>query len=548
LNNHSTTPPPLRFGGQVFHHHSTTPPTPSASEDKYSTIIPNFYKKKPMPSPSLPPFEDLDMSAEDFRKTGYAVIDSIADYYSSIRERRIISESSSHEIEKTFEEQLPIIGQDADSIFAEWNQRVLPHCTHLGSPRYFGFVNGSGNMISVYASALATAINMNSGGWKAGPAATEIERRSIAWLAELIGYNKDCGGLFLGGGTIANFSALLVALRNTAAYDTTIDGLQSESRTGKFTLYMSDHEGHISIVKAADMLNLGRHSIRRVPSNDDLTMNTVALEEMIETDRAKGMIPFCVVAQVGSINVGVVDPLDEIARICQKNTIWFHADGACGAVGAMLPEKKHLFKGLEEADSITLDPHKWLYIPYECGCLLVKDKEKQRRTFSTSAPYLQGTLPNDYNGMDYFDYGPQMSRGFNALKVWMSIKHYGKEGYQKLLRQNIICAQHLEGLVRSSEIFISLHKPELFIYSFQFFPKSLREKSNTENINTRLDEMNQKITNEIMESGFAFIMTSKIKGRTIIRLSICSHRTTVEDIERVFERLEEIGRRLEVVE
>lgn len=497
---------------------------------------------RPAPPTVEPTFESFDMAAEDFKALGYEVIDVLANYYASIRQRRIVSESGSKEIEEVFKERLPQTGQAPEVVFDDWKERVLPHSTHLGSPRYFGFVNGSGTMMGVFAEALAAAVNMNAGGWKAGPAATEIERRCIAWLAELIGYNTDCGGLFLGGGTVANFSALLTALRNVAAYDTTQEGLQSDERKGRYTLYMSDHEGHISIVKAADMLNLGRNAIRRVPGNDDLTMNTTALEKRIDEDLRNGCVPFCVVAQVGSINVGVVDPLEDIARICKERNLWFHADGACGAVGAMLPELAHLYKGLEKADSVTLDPHKWLYIPYECGCLLVKNAEKLRHTFSIAAPYLQDA--SGYNGLDYFEYGPQMSRGFNALKVWMSLKHYGKEGYQKLLRQNLLCAKHLHQLVSASSDFVPAHKPELFIYSFRAFPAKLGEEKNAATVDVYLDKLNQRIADEITASGFAFIMTSKIKGRVVIRLSICSHRTTLQDIEAVFERLKQIGERL----
>ena len=492
---------------------------------------------------TTPIFESLDMDTESFRKLGYEVIDTIAAYYDSIRDRRIISESGSAEIANCFQEDLPATGASAQSVIDEWKTKVLPHSTHLGSPRYFGFVNGSGNMISVLADALATTVNMNAGGWKAGPAATEVERRSINWIAELIGYPSPCGGLFVGGGTIANFSALLVALRNKAGYNTTEEGLQSDQRKGRFTVYMSDHEGHISIVKAVDMLNLGRNCIRRVPSHSNLTMNADALSAMIAADKEKGLVPFCVVAQVGSINVGVVDPLEDIASICAQHNLWFHADGACGAVGAMLPEKTHLYKGLEKADSVTLDPHKWLYIPYECGCLLVKEEERLRRTFSIAAPYLQGTLPTDYKGLDYFEYGPQMSRGFNALKVWMSLKYHGKAGYQKLLRQNIACAQHLHQLVLGSKDFMPMHEPELFIYSFRYVPAYLHTRD-TDQPNSYLDQLNQRITDEIMASGFAFIMTSKVRGHIVIRLSICSHRTTLTDIESVFQRLQQIGGRL----
>jgi glutamate/tyrosine decarboxylase-like PLP-dependent enzyme len=401
-------------------------------------------------------------------------------------------------------------------------------------------------MIATLAEALAAAVNMNSGAWKPAPSATEIERRTIAWIAELIGYPAQCGGLFTSGGTMANFTALLTALRNTAPYDTTIEGLQRQGHQGRFTVYMSDHEGHVSITRVADLLNLGREAIRKVPSHDDFRMDVQALERMLDKDMAAGDIPFCVVGQVGSINVGAIDPLEDIARVCQERGLWFHADGACGAVGAMLPEMRPLYKGLEQADSVTLDPHKWLYIPYECGCVLVKNPEKLRRAFSMTAPYLRGTLPTEYTGLDYFEYGPQMSRGFKALKVWMNLKHYGVEGYQRLLRQNVACAKHLDRLVRASEGFEALHDPTLFIYSFRYAPKDLRSAAGEsaekeEEINVHLDRVNQQIADEIQLSGLAFLMTTKVHGRTVLRLSICSHRTTLEDIDMVFAKLKELG-------
>jgi aromatic-L-amino-acid decarboxylase len=349
---------------------------------------------------------------------------------------------------------------------------------------------------------------------------------------------------------MANFTALETALRNVAPYDTTPEGLQKRNSPGQFTIYMSDHEGHVSISRVADLMNLGRNAVRRVASRDDFSMDVIDLERMLDEDMAKGAIPICVVAQVGSINVGIVDPLDDIARICSERGLWFHADGACGALGAMLPEKKALFSGLEKADSVTLDPHKWLYIPYECGCVLVRDPEKLRRAFSMNAPYLRGTLPTEYTGLDYFDYGPQMSRGFKALKVWMSLKHYGVEGYRTLLRQNVRCAEYLDELVRGSPDFEVLHEPVLFIYSFRYAPEALRrqaeESSNeAEKINAYLDRLNQLIADEIQLSGVAFLMTSKIRDRVVLRLSISSHRTTLSDIDLVFSELIYLGAKLQ---
>ena len=290
-------------------------------------------------------FDNLDLKPDEFRKLGYRVVDMITEYYASIDEVRVFPASTSAEVEQVFKEALPQTGQDPDTILDEWQSKVLPYATHLGSPRYFGFVNGSGTMMGTLAEALAASVNMNPGGWLAAPSATEIERQTIAWMAELIGYSTDCGGLFTTGGTMANFTALQTALRNNAPYDTTSKGLQEGQFPGKFKVYMSDHEGHISIVRVVDLLNLGRDSICLVKSHEDFSMDTADLELKLDEDKSNGNIPLCVVAQVGSINVGVIDPLEEIARICRQRNIWFHADGACGAVGAMLPEKKIQYRG-----------------------------------------------------------------------------------------------------------------------------------------------------------------------------------------------------------
>lgn len=491
-------------------------------------------------------FVSLDLSPQEFRELGYRVIDMIADYYSQVRDLPVFPPQTSAEVEQVFKEELPQQEQSPSQILEEWTEKVLPNAAHLGSPRYFGFVNGSGSMIGTLAEALAASVNMNPVAWKPAPAATEIERQTIRWIAEMIGYPTDCGGLFTSGGTMANFTAILTALRNKAPYDTTAKGLQWTEGGGRFTVYMSDHEGHVSISRVADLMNLGREAVRKVPSNDDFRMDPSGLERRLDEDIANGDQPFCVIGQVGSINVGAIDPLNDIARICRERNLWFHADGACGAVGALLPEKQPLYRGLELADSVTLDPHKWLYVPYECGCVLVRDPERLRRAFSMTAPYLRGTLPSEYTGLDYLEYGPQMSRGFRALKVWMTLKHYGLDGYRRLLAQNVRCAEYLDRLVRESDDFEALHSPTLFIYSFRYAPQRLMRAAaeagkQAESLDRELDRLNQQIADEIQLSGDAFVMTTTVRGRTVLRLSICSHRTTLDDIEFVFSRLGEIG-------
>ncbi len=484
------------------------------------------------PAGELPP--------EEFRRLGYRVIDMMADYYRSLDTRPVLPSQTAAETQALFRsDRLARRGEPAENLLDDWEARVLPNLTSIGSPRHFTYVTGSGTMIGALAEALAASVNTNACAWKLGPAATEIERLTVRWLAELLGYPADCGGIFVSGATMANFSAILTALRNVAEYDSTAEGLQSEARDGRFLLYMSDHEGHCSVTRVADMLNLGRNAVRLVPSRSDFSLDCAALRRMLDADIARGDRPFCVVAQIGSVNVGCIDPLTELADLCAEYSLWLHGDGACGAAGAVLPELHEHFRGIERLDSLTFDPHKWLAVPYDAGCLLVRDAEKLRRTFSISAPYLRGLLPSDYHGLDFLEYGPEMSRGFRALKVWMTLRHQGIEGLRSNLRSGIRQARRAHELVAAHPDFEVLHEPLLYLYCFRYRPRDLAGRDADE----YLDNLNQWIAEQIQQSGLASVMTTRLRGRTVLRLSICSQRTTERDIENVFEGLAMIGRR-----
>ncbi len=491
-----------------------------------------------------------EIDSERFRDLGYRTVDLIADYYEGIRDRPVYVQAEPADVVAAFEEPLPENGEDPETILDAVEEYVIPYATHNPSPRYFGFVMGSGTALAPLADAIAATVNMNTGGWHPAPSGTEVERRCIRWLAEAIGFTPDTGGLLTSGGTMANFTALLAALRDRTNYETTGSGLQGADRP-RYTIYMVDHEGHSSVVRAADMLNLGRDAVRRVPSRDDFTMDVTALERMLEADRANGDEPFCVVGQAGSINVSAIDPLDAIADVCAERDLWFHVDGACGAVGAMVPEFESRYVGMQRADSVTLDPHKWLFIPYECGAVLVREQTVLAKTFAMDASYLRGSIAETPEEFDYYEFGPQMSRGFRALKLWMTLKQYGLEGYRTLLRKSVDCAEHLDSLVDAHDDFATVQEPNLFIYSFRYVPADLREvladppAIPLARIHQYVDELNQSIADEVVQSGLAFLTTTSIRGRRALRMSICSHRTTVEDIETVFDGLAETGARLD---
>ena len=293
-------------------------------------------------------FFDADLDPETFRAVGYRTVDLMADYYRTIGDDPVYPTVTPAELAAVFDEPAPEAGSDPHDVLDAWEERVLPYVTRTGSPRFFGFVMGSGTMLGALADALAAAVNTNAGGWAGGPSGTALERQTISWLAEAIGYPTDCGGLFTSGGTMANVTAVLTALRNAAPYDTTPAGLQTSDRSGRFTLYMADHEGHSSVVRAADMLNLGRDAVRLVPSHDDFTMDVAALDALLDEGGERGDVPFCVVAQAGSINVGAVDPLADLVELCERRGLWLHVDGAYGPSGRYSPRNATCTRGRSE--------------------------------------------------------------------------------------------------------------------------------------------------------------------------------------------------------
>jgi aromatic-L-amino-acid/L-tryptophan decarboxylase len=485
---------------------------------------------------------DIDLS--EFRQIGREVIDAIADYHMDLSRRSVLPNVTPEEVASRFVDELSQEGESAGALLTDWRERVVPLLTAIGSPRHFAYVNGSGAMIGIFAEALAACTNTNAGAWKLGPAATEIERQCLRWIADFIGYPIDTGGILVSGGTMANFTALVTALRHVAHYDTTENGLQHAARSGRFLIYMADHEGHVSITRVADMLNLGRKAVRLVPSRSDFTMEIKELDQMLAADRARGDLPFCVVAQLGSVNVGAVEPIGELADVCAKHNVWLHGDGACGLLAAGVPETRALFSGLERADSLSFDAHKWLGVPHDCGIVLVRHGERLRRAFSIAAPYLRGSLETEDVALDYLEYGPQMSRAFRALKVWMVLRNFGARGLRELFSKNLGLTRHLHDLVHEHPDFEVLHEPTLYLYCFRYVPNGLAERQEEPGVQTHIDHLNQEIVESIQRSGLALIMTTRIRGRVAIRISICSHRTLAEDVDATFEAIARCGRLL----
>ncbi len=494
----------------------------------------------PTPALDTSDLHPVDLPPEAFQAVGHAAINLLADHFATLRDRPVFPTATPPDLEPIFAGPAPEQGEPIEALLRDFDQLVMPNSTLQGHPRFFAWVNGGGTQVGAIAELLAAGLNPNLGGWRAAQAATVIENQTIRWLAELMGLAPTAGGLFVSGGTMANTAALQMALRATASWDIVNGGLQSPDRPARLTVYMADHESHISLTKALDLLGLGRDALRKVPSHADFTIDTAALERMLHDDVANGMTPFCIVGHVGSINVGAIDDIAELARIAEANRLWLHLDGACGGLGAILPELRQAYRGIELADSVSFDAHKWMGVPYECGCVLVRDTKVLRRTFAVTASYLHEDGDDRFEPYDFFDRGPQMSRGFRALKVWMSLRHHGAEGYRAFFRRTIDNARYAHELVSASDEWeVVQPEPQLYIYSFRYVG---RQATGDRRQAEELDALNAHIADEMRRRQLALVMTTRIRGRVCQRLSIANHRTTRDDVRVTIEAMAAIGR------
>ncbi len=385
------------------------------------------------------------MDRETFRSTGYKLVDQLADFFDSLPSRPVNRGESPSQIRAAIGEgPLPESGTAAVQLLDEAADLMFSHSHLNGHPRFWGYISGCGTQAGALSDMLASAVNSNVGAFPLGPLAAEIERQTVRWIADLIGYSAGCGGIITSGGNVANFHGFLAARRAKADWAIREDGLRAEG-SRQLRLYASK-ETHTWIEKAADLFGLGTSSIRWIPVDAQRRMNLDELRQSIEGDLGAGDLPFLVVGAAGSVGTGVVDPLAGIAGICREYDLWFHVDGAYGAIAAALPEMADEFEGLSEADSIALDPHKWQYVPLEAGCTLVRDPQALRQAFSYTPSYYRFEGDPADEPINFHEYGLQNSRGFKALKVWLALREAGRDGYRRMVAGDIALARKLYAL------------------------------------------------------------------------------------------------------
>ena len=465
-------------------------------------------------------WEDLVAQHE---RLGRAVTSIIADFAASLDTRRVASQATPADLEKLFAEPLPENGIGFDEILTRFRNDVAPHAMTVPSPRYFGQFNPTPLPIGVWADALAAVLNQNAGAWRNGPTSAMIEARVMRWLCELVGYGSRSFGTLASGGSEANLIALKCA-RDAVSAVIVHRGVRSAP--ADLVIYASE-QCHYSLEKSADILGMGREQLRKIPTDERFHIRTDLLRLEIEKDRRAGLTPCCVVGVAGTTSTGVIDPLPELAAIARENNCWFHVDAAYGGVLAFSAQHGAKLRGIAEADSITFDPHKWMFVPFACGAVLVREGGRVLRdAFDISPEYLSEDRGGADVEFDFFRYGQMGTRRFNSLKLWMAWKFLGRSGYAELIEKQIALTEYLAAQIDGMKDFERLGEVETAVCCFKFLPPPAREKDGGYQ-----DRLQQRLQQLIEKSGEAWITTTVLHGRRALRVNINSFLTESRHVD-----------------
>ena len=460
---------------------------------------------------------ELEFSPERMREIGYRVIDRLVEHLATLGTQRVGAKGDPSVLIPALHEPAPEQGTEFEKVLAQLEQQVLASTMHVNHPRFLAYVPGPSNFIGAMADALASGYNVFAGTWISGSGAAAVELSVLKWLSEACGLPEEAGGLFVSGGTMANLTALAVA-RHVAL----------EDRLEGATVYFSD-QAHSSLEKALFLIGIPPANFRRLPSDADFRLPLDELTRSVEQDRAEGRRPFCVIANAGTTNTGAIDPLQQLYAFCQAQRLWLHVDGAYGAAAAISPLGRKLLSGMELADSLSLDPHKWLFQPFEIGCVLVRDVTQLRDTFRILPEYLKDAhqYSEEFN---FTDYGLQLTRGFRALKLWMSIKVFGMAAFRAAIERGFKLAEFAEACLRRMPGWEIVTPAQMAVVCFRYSAGG--------------DAFHLKLVQTVLDDGFALITSTVLRGRTVLRTCTINPRTTEADIQATLERLDSLAQAL----
>jgi glutamate/tyrosine decarboxylase-like PLP-dependent enzyme len=470
----------------------------------------------------------LSLSKEEMLEYGYKVVDSIVDHFDSQSSKKPVSKATRLEMDSLFLENAPEHATDPHKVLDFVVEKVLKESNIISHPKSYSFVPGPSNYISALADTLATGFNIFSGGWAASPAAAELEIVTINWLLKLFKFpTKQGGGIFTSGGSMANLTALVTARRQKCG-----------DVFSKAIIYISD-QTHSSNIKAIRTIGFRKDQVRIIPTDLEYRISIHKLKNVIAKDRLEGNLPFCIIATAGTTNTGTVDPLDEIARVCKKENLWFHIDAAYGgaAILASNPDITSLLKGIQKADSLTVDPHKWFFQPYEMGCLLVRNHKWLSNTFTEKPEYLRD-IEGNTSEINFYDHGIQLTRRFRALKFYMSIKTFGLNAFREAITYSIELAEKTEEFIRKSSNWEVVSPATLAVINFRFNPihQSFSEK--------KLDQINQEISQQVIASKEALLVTTILQKKVVLRMCLINPRTTFNDVKETLLQCNQIAKKI----
>jgi glutamate/tyrosine decarboxylase-like PLP-dependent enzyme len=462
---------------------------------------------------------NLVCNADEIREMGRIALEKVVSYYQSLVDgsRPAFRPVTSAHLRGLLDEPLPPQGVAFEEALSTVYELAADFSRHSAHQRLFGYVCSPGTAINTAGSAVAAALNLNVTGFRSSPAATELEKLTIRWVKEMVGYPESAGGLLVSGGSIANFAGLAAARSAKAPGNVVRDGVDG----ARMRIYVSE-EGHFSVRKAAGMLGIGTANVRSVPTNDRQQLDMQALSRMVHEDRQAGHLPICVVAAAGTVGSGAVDPIAEMAKFARGENLWLHVDGAYGGFAALAPSARHLFDGLAEADSVALDPHKWLYLPLGSGCVLYRDPETARAAFGANAEYIRVMGLEQEESFVFWDYGPELSRPFRAFDLWLMVKTVGARALSEAIAENMACARYFEELVRASDDFEMLAPVTLSIFCFRYRPRGFTGD---------LDALNEQVMLAVQRAGSSYVSNARINGKFALRGCVLNYRTTRRDME-----------------
>jgi len=462
------------------------------------------------------------MDTREFRESGHRIVDYLADYLGRVEEEPLLRPSDPGELRRLFDEPIPPGESSIESVLLELNEKLLPYCTQVNHPGYFGLITPSPLPVGILGDFIASALNQNLGVYSIGPSAVALERRTVRWLADLAAYGPGAGGNLTSGGMMANLIGLKLA-RDWASRDTA----QHEGMPERYAAYTSE-ERHVAIDKSADIVGIGRDSLRILPTDARFEIRLDALEAALEEDRRQGIRPMAIIAMGGSTNTGAVDPLPELRTIADRVGAWLHVDAAYGGGMLLSRRRDEVLRGLELADSLAIDPHKWFYAPLDAGAILVKDESRLTRSFGMQPAYLADPLGADPDRHDYYLHGLEQSRRFRGLKVWMGFKRYGTKKMGGWIDANVDQAMRLYELASGHPDFEPAVRPRMSAFCVRYLPAGEDETAR---------RLHAEVARRIEQGGRFWISTTHLKGRTWFRINPVNFRTRLEHMDELFDLL-----------